>query len=83
MTVLSREDINNNRLIIAKASPWSSREFVAKKSSYKKGEVPAQLKPYLFKKGGVVKECAEAAKDLKGKEKIQSINSCVSAKLKK
>jgi len=52
------------------------------KTGFEKGKTPKQLEPYLFKKDGIPKECAERTKHLKGAKRVLAMNSCI-AELKK
>lgn len=81
MAAIPLRDIN--RAIVYRAPSWSKRQFVLKRESYPKGAVPEHLAKYLFTKGGVTTECAKQTEKLKGTDRINAMNSCVSAKLKK
>lgn len=69
--------------IVYPSVPWSKRMFSLKTESFPKGSVPRHLMPYLFKKGGVPANCARETQGKSGASRVHSMNSCVSAALRK
>ena len=69
--------------IVYNSVPWAKHSFSLKTESFPKGAVPAHLASHLFKAGGVPAECARKTVNLSGKNRIHSMNSCVSQALRR
>lgn len=59
-------------------------QVILRKTPWEKGETPEHLKPFTDKLAKASRECAKQADndDLEGMDKVNSINACVSKKLK-
>jgi len=69
----------------AKGMTWSKGVIIVKRLAYPKGVTPAHLKGYTEKFTVAAKSCAvePAVRDQKGAARVQAMNACVAAELKR
>lgn len=68
-----------NRAIVVKGPRKSAYYF--KRASFPKGATPPHLTGYVDKFKKAVPECKAVMAGLKGNEKVEAFNACLSAKL--
>jgi hypothetical protein len=75
---------NAGNVIVKHAPPWSKKLTYFARRSFAPGEIPAHLEGYARDFGAAAPGCAATVKGMpSGPEKVQALNGCMAAKLRR